>query len=156
MQEEGKYLRLLGRIGLAFILFIASLFLIMYSLKFFFGILDKMPWFSLMFALFIICVPATVFVTVYVIYFFHTKGHPSKSVRIFSNIVFALILSAWAYFWILDFIMFFKHQYREIAHYNTYNLAFLAANVGIIFFIGIVQALTVKKEVDWMERKTEI
>jgi hypothetical protein len=152
MEENGKYLRLLGRIGLVFVIFIAALFAIMYGLRFLFGVLDFMPWFSMMFALFIICVPAAIFITVYILYYFHTKGHHSKSVRIFSNTIFALVLLAWAYFWVYDFTIFIKHQYRDIAHYNTYNIAFLAANVGLIFFIGIVQALSSKKEVDWMER----
>ena len=156
MEENGKYLRLLGRIGLAFVIFIASIAIIMYALKYFFGMLDMMPWFSVLFALFIICVPALIFITVYYVFYFHTKGHPSKGVRIFSNIIFAFILLAWGYYWVLDFIIFFQKQYREIQHYNTYNLAFLSANVGIIFFIGIVQALTSKKEVDWMERGKEI
>ena len=154
MEENGKYLRLLGRIGLMFVVFIATLTILMYALKYFFGILDMMPWFSLMFALFIICVPAVIFMTVYYIYY-HTKGHPSKPVRIFSNIVFAVMLAAWAFYWIWDFIIFFQKQFRDIQHYNTYNLAFLSANIGVIFLVGIVQALTTKKEVNWMDRERE-
>lgn len=152
MEENGKYLRLLGRIGLAFIILVVTLFIIIYGLRFFFGVVDSMSWFSLFFALFIICVPATIFITVYFIYYNHTKGHPSKGVRIFSNSVFAVILCSWIYFLVLDIILFSTKQYRDIQHYNTYNLAFLSANVGIIFFIGIVQALTTKKEEHWMDR----
>ena len=153
MEENGKYLRLLGRIGLMFIVFIGTLTVLMYALKYFFGILDMMPWFSLLYVLFIICVPALIFITIYYIYYNQTKGHPSKRVRIFSNILFAVMFAAWAFYWTWDFFIFFQKQYREIQHYNSYNLAFLSANIGIIFFIGIVQALTTKKEVDWMERE---
>ena len=62
------------------------------------------------------------------------------------------MLTAWACCLITDLITFFKSHYRDIAHYNSYNLAFLAANVGVIFFVGILQALTSSKEVDWMDR----
>ncbi len=153
MEENGKYLRLLGRLGLAFLVFMVSLFLLIYGLKYFFRILDSMSWFSLFFALFVICVPSLIFVTVYFIYYNHTKGHPNKAVRLFSNTVFALLLCSWFYFLVLDIILFSTKQYRDIEHYNTYNLAFLSANVGIIFFIGIVQALTTKKEVHWMDKE---
>jgi hypothetical protein len=155
MEENGKYLRLLGRIGLLFLVFIGALFVLIYGMKYFFGIVDSMSWFSLFFALFVICVPSLIFITVYIIYYNHTKGHPSKGVRIFSNIVFAIVLCSWSYFLVLDIILFSTKQYRDIEHYNTYNLAFLSANVGIIFFIGIVQALTTKKEVHWMDRDKE-
>jgi hypothetical protein len=155
MEENGKYLRLLGRIGLLFIVFIVSLFILIYGLKYFFGLVDSMSWFSLFFALFVICVPALIFITVYIIYYNHTKGHHNKAVRIFSTAVFAIILCFWVYFLVLDIILFATKQYRDIQHYNTYNLAFLSANVGIIFFIGILQALTTKKEVHWMDRDKE-
>jgi hypothetical protein len=153
MEENGKYLRLLGRIGLLFLVFMLSLSILIYGLKYFFTIVDSMSWFSLFFALFVICVPSLIFITVYFIYYNHTKGHPSKGVRIFSNAVFAVILCSWIYFLVLDIILFSTKQYRDIQHYNTYNLAFLSANVGMIFFIGIVQALTTKKEVHWMDKE---
>lgn len=153
MEENGKYLRLLGRIGLMFIIFFVSLYILIYGLRGFFGLVDSMPWFSLFFALFVICVPSLIFITVYIIYYYHTKGHPSKAVRIFSYAVFAIVLCSWVYFLLLDIILFSTKQYRDIQHYNTYNLAFLSANVGIIFFIGIVQALTTKKEEHWMDRE---
>jgi hypothetical protein len=153
MEENGKYLRLLGRIGLLFLVFITSIAIVMYALKYFFGLLDLMPGFSLLFALLIICVPAVIFLTVYYIYYHHTKGHPSKGIRLFSTILFAIATCFWLYFWVLDFIIFFTKQFRDIKYYNTYNLAFLSANIGLIFFVGILQALTTKKEVHWMDKE---
>jgi hypothetical protein len=153
MEENGKYLRLIGRIGLLFITFFVALFILIYTLRFLFGVLDFVPWFSLLFALFIICVPVAIFLTVYYIFYHHTKGHVSKATRIFSYVVFAVMSAMWLYFIVLDFGIFYKYQHRDIAHYNTYNIAFLAGNVGVIFFIGMIQALTTQKEVDWMDRK---
>lgn len=154
MKEEGKYIRLFVTIFFSFMAFIALIALIMIGLKYTFRILDSIPWFSLMFTLFVICVPAVLFITVYLIYINHTKPHPSKGAKIFSYIIFTVALAAWGYYWFLDVVIFFKHHYSSIGEYNCYNLAFLSANVGIIFLVGIVQALSTNKEVGWMEKNT--
>ena len=153
MDDNGKYLRLFGTLFFTFIGVIVSLLLIMLGLRLLFGILDYIPWFSLMFTLFVVCVPAILFITVYVIYIKHTKAHPSTPVKVFSYTVFTAALAAWLFFWVKDIMVFFKHYYNGISEYNCYNLAFLSANVFAIFFVGIVQALTVKKEVNWMDRE---
>jgi hypothetical protein len=155
MTDTDKYIRLFGTIFFTFIGFIVALGLLILGLRTIFGVLDYMPWFSVMFTLFIICVPAVLFITVYIIYVKHTKPHPSKAAKIFSYIIFTIALGAWLYFWVLDIIIFFKHHYTSIGEYHCYNLAFLAANVFIIFLVGIVQALSTKKEVDWMEKSKQ-
>ncbi len=152
MNENGKFVRLFGTIFFSFISFIVLLILVMLGLKFLFGILDKIPWFSLMFTLFIISVPAVLFLSVYIIYFYRTKQHPSIFARYFSNIIFSIISVCWLYAWIDDLIIFFKYYYNSISHYNSFNLAFLAGNIGLIFFIGIVQAFTSKKEITWLDK----
>jgi hypothetical protein len=155
MTDTDKYIRLFGTILFSFLGFIVALGLLILGLRSIFGVLDYMPWFSVMFTLFIICVPAVLFITVYLIYIKHTKPHPSKAAKIFSYIIFTIALGAWLYFWVLDIIIFFKHHYTSIGEYHCYNLAFLASNVGVIFLVGIVQALSTKKEVDWMEKSRQ-
>jgi hypothetical protein len=155
MTDTDKYIRLFGTIFFTFVGFIVALGLLILGLRTLFGVLDYMPWFSVMFTLFIICVPAVLFITVYFIYIKHTKPHPSKAAKIFSYIIFTIALAAWFYFWVLDIIIFFKHHYTSIVEYHCYNLAFLAANVFIIFLVGIVQALSTKKEVGWMEKSRQ-
>jgi hypothetical protein len=152
MTDTDKYIRLFGIILLTFVSFIIALGLVIVSLRSIFGMLDYMPWFSVLFTLIIICTPAVLFITVYLIYVKHTKPHPSKAAKIFSYFIFAVALGAWLYFWVLDFIIFFKHHYNNIDAYHCYNLAFLSANVFFIFLVGIVQALSTKKEADWMEK----
>jgi hypothetical protein len=155
MNEQGKYVKLFTTIFVTFLLFIIGFILLMLSLRLIFGILDHIPWFSLLFTLFIICVPAVLFITVYLIYFARTKIHTSKPARIFSYAIFIIALASWAFFWIQDLIMFFKYHYNSIDRYNTFNLAFLSANIGVIFLVGIVQALSTEKEVDWMEKRKQ-
>ncbi len=152
MNENGKFVRLFGTIFFSFITFIVVLILVMLGLKFLFGILDKIPWFSLMFILFIISVPAVLFLSVYTIYFYRTRQHPSSFARYFSYIIFGAVSLCWLYVWIDDLIIFFKYYYNSISHYNSFNLAFLAGNIGLIFLIGILQAFTSKKETTWLDK----
>ena len=153
MEDNGKLFRLFATLFFAFVGFIIILALIMISLRLIFGVLDYMPWFSVLFTLFIVCVPAILFLTVYLIYFKQTRRHFSKPVRIFSYMVFVVAIAAWLYFWVQDIIIFFKYHYNGISEYNCYNLAFLSANIFAIFFVGIVQALKAKKEIPWMDRE---
>jgi len=89
---------------------------------------------------------------VYLIYFVRTKMHPSKGARVVSYILFTIALAAWAFYWVNDLIIFFKKYYTAVGEYTSYNMFFLAANVLCIFVVGIIQALSLKKEPGWMEK----
>lgn len=155
MDDNGKYLRLFGTMFLMFIGFILTIIIILLALKFFFGLLSYIPGVVHLFTLFIICVPAALFITVYLIFFRRTRSHPSAPVRIVSYILFTIALAAWAFFFVKDIILFFKHLYTTVGEYVSYDLFFLSGNVFLIFLVGIIQALTVKKELDWLERKRD-
>lgn len=152
MDDNGKYIRLFGMLFFSFVGFIVALVLIMLGLRLFFGVLSYVPWFNNLYILFIVCVPAILFITVYLIYYKRTKQLSSMGVKVFSYIVFFAALAAWAIFWVLDLIKFFKYNYNAISDYYTFNLAFLASNVLAIFLVGIVQAFNSKKEISWIER----
>ena len=155
MDDNGKYLRLFGTMFLMFIGFILTIIIILLALKFFFGLLSYIPGVVHLFTLFIICVPAALFITVYLIFFRRTRSHPSAPVRIVSYILFTIALAAWVFFFVKDIILFFKHLYTTVGEYVSYDLFFLSGNVFLIFLVGIIQALTVKKEPDWLERKRD-
>ncbi len=152
MQRDEKYIRLFGTLFFTFIGFIISLVLVLLLLRLTFGLLDHVPWFSLVFMVFIICVPAALFIPVYIIYFKRTKSHASKIVRWISYIFFMAMLAAWVLFLVQDLFLFYQHLYNAVGEYMSYNMFFLAANVFCIFFIGIIQALSSPKEEGWYER----
>ncbi len=152
MQKDEKYIRLFGTLFLTFIGFIVALILTLLLLRFTFGLLDNVPWFSLLFMVFIICVPAALFIPVYLIYFKRTKSHPSVVVRWISYILFTAMLAAWLLFLVQDLYLFYKHLYNAVGEYMSYNMFFLAANVFCIFMVGIIQALSTGREEDWYER----
>ncbi len=156
MNEDGKYLRLVGYLFFSIIGFIGALLIIMISLRLFFGLLSFIPWLTYIYVLFILSVPAAVFISVFVIFFRRTKTHPSKFVKIFSKTVFVAFNVSWIYVYITDMIFFYKNEKSDIEPYLSYNTLFLTINVAAIFLMGVVQALTTTKELDWMEKHREI
>lgn len=104
------------------------------------------------FHLLVISLPATVFATAYSIFFKRTAQHPVAAIRIISKILFAIGIISCLVLLTLDIILFFHQPATDIIDYRCFSIAFLAANVGGLFLIAILQAFTTKKETDWLER----
>lgn len=156
MQDSfGKYLRLFGTLFFTFIGFITALVLLLFGLRFFFGMLDHIPVFVYLYMVLILMFPTCLFMTAYIIYIRRTRTHPSKPVKIISYLIFSVALGFWGYFFVKDILVFAKYFYRTIDQYSTYNLLFLFLNVACIFLVGIIQALSMGKEKDWMARNQE-
>lgn len=110
---------------------------------------------TFVYRLLIICLPAAVFSSAYLIFFKRTKGHPVSWVRIFSKIIFVIGLAAAVFFLVTDLIYFFAKAGNDIANYNSFSIGFMAGNVGTLFGVAILQAFTTQKEVDWIEKRKE-
>lgn len=108
---------------------------------------------DLIFGLGMITLAPALFSSVYLVFFKRTKRHPSAIVRIISKILFLLGIVCSITVLVIDIITFFSKYEIDITAYKCFSLAYLAGNVGMIFLIGIMQAFTTQKEVDWMERK---
>jgi hypothetical protein len=104
------------------------------------------------FELIVIGIPTIIFSTAYIIFFKRTKTHPSKIVQYISYTLFiaALIYCGVGLFWSIKDYFLLKRS--VISQYHTFTLPYLAGNVGLLFIIAIMQALTTEKEVDWRER----
>ena len=150
-----KYFQLSLKLFFTFLGFIIVLLLVLLGLKFLFGMLDKIPWFVFMYMLFIIMVPATLFISIFIIYFKRTAQHPSRIVRGISYSIFAIALLFWGTCFVLDIIVFLKKASREIGNYYSYNIFLLAGSVVVIFLVGVLQALSTEKEKDWLEKRHE-
>jgi hypothetical protein len=148
-----KYFQLTFNLFFTFLGFIVGLLLLMLGLRLAFGLLDYIPWFVYVYMLFIIMVPATLFISVFIIYFKRTPQHPSAVIRGISYSIFVIALIVWGMAFILDIISFFKSASREIGNYYSYNIILLAASVSAIFLVGVMQALSTEKEKDWMEKR---
>jgi len=105
------------------------------------------------FELLVISVPASVFATVYYIFFTRTKRHPSALVRFISKTLFIIGFSIAIVFLVLDIITYFHKPENDVTNYRCFNIFFLAGNVGGLFLVAILQAFTTEKEKDWLEKR---
>lgn len=155
MEDQfGKYLRLFGSIFLLALGSIVALILVLLGIRLLFGLMSYIPWITYIYTLFILLVPAVLFITAYIIYFKRTFSHPDKTTRWISYFLFSAALLAWAVFLFSDLLIFYKHAYTSIGMYNCYDMIFLASNVACIFIVGVLQAFTTTKEKDWMEKRS--
>lgn len=153
MQDTySKYIRLFGNIFFTVLAFVISLILLLLGLRLFFGLVNNLSWFLYVYLLFIISVPAALFISVYIMYWKRTKTHPKKAVRLISYCIFGIALLSWLTAYVVDIITFYQSQYTDIIFYKSYDMYFLAGNVATLFLIGILQAFTTNKEVDWMDK----
>ena len=152
MEDNGKYLRLFGTLFFTFIALVTAFILLMLGLRFFFGLLRFLPWFTYVYMVFIMMVPATLFISIFIIYARRTRSHPSKPTRIISYIIFAVALILWPVVFIRAVMFLSKQVYNGIDRYYSYDMIFLAANVACLFLVGVMQAFASEKETDWMDR----
>ena len=153
MEDQfGKYLRLFGTIFFTVIGALVAFVLLLLGVRLLFGLLSYIPWLTYIYIIFIVLVPAVLFITCYIIYISRTRAHPGKAVRIISYALFSIALAAWAVVLVMDVFRFFKYAYTSIDMYYSYEMLFLAANVVCFFLVGIMQAFGMPKEKDWMER----
>jgi hypothetical protein len=150
-----KYLQLSMNIFLLFIGLLVGAVALLFGLKYLMGALDYLPWFSYLFAIFIILVPSVLMITIFLIFFKRTKSHPSPVAKWISLLLFSIAILGWAYFLVMDVIYFFKTGSREVGKFNSYNVVYLAASVATIFLVGVLQALSTEKEKDWLEKRKE-
>ncbi len=120
----------------------------------FFSIFASKPV-DVVYQLIIVCIPPALFAAVYYIFIKRTKSHPSKAVKIISQVLFVLAFCTCFAVLLVDIIDYFKSKYKnyEIANFKSFSIAFLAGNVALLFIIAIVQAFTSAKEEDWMEKR---
>lgn len=150
--DTGKYFRLFGMLFLAMIGFLVALTLLFLGIRLVFGLVNELPWISYVYILFILSVPAAIFITAFTVFCSRTRSHPFRPVRIISYVLFVVFLCAWAVFYIMDIVTFFRTTQTQIVDYNSWNLIFLTASVACLFIAGVIQALSSAKEEDWLAR----
>lgn len=148
-----KYLKLFWAIFFSFLGFLGVLALLLVILRFFTGLLDKIPGTAYVFTFFIIAMPAAFFISVFLIYRRRTKNHPSAGARIASYILFAAALGAWFFFFVKDMMLFFTKFYAQVGQYMSYDIFLLGGSILCIFLVGIIQALALPKKKHWLEEK---
>jgi len=153
MSNPVKNLRLIGILLLSFIAFVTALVLLFLITRFVFGLVNELPWITYIYTLFILSVPAFIFISVFTIFFRRTRTHPSKRVRQVSSGFFIIFIVAWIVIYILDVITFFQTSDSTIGAYKSWEVIVITASVACLFITSIIQALYTGKDEDWQERK---
>lgn len=151
----GKHIQLFITIFFSIVIALISVVLFLLLFKLLFGLLTYMPWITYGYMLLILLFPPVLFLTIYTIYFRRSAKHPVLPVRWISRILFLIAIIAWITAMILDLQIFFKTGKQEIAKYWSYNVLFLFLNIVLIFFSGVIQALSMPAEKDWLEKRAE-
>lgn len=155
-EKVGRYIRLFGNIFFSFVFFLLFLVAIFFIIKFAFGFLDSFSFTEIFFRSVMILAPGIFFISVVLYYWKRTKKVISPAAKYISMAIFVVILCAWAYSMVNDMITFSKHGYDDIKRYFSFSLTMLAGSIGLILFIGVMQALAEPEEEDWLranERK---
>lgn len=150
--DSGKYIKLFGLLAGTFFSFILALVLFFLFMKFVFGLLPYISWIEYLYMVIIIAVPATLFITIFWIFFGRTKRFNPKSLRYIFLTIFVALIITWAVLFVMDIVSFFKFEKTDIKDYISFNMYFLSINVAVIFLIGIIQALTAPKKEEWFDK----
>ena len=150
--DPGKYIKLFGIIMISFFSFLVALVLLFLFMKLVFGILPYLSWLVYVYMVIIIVVPATLFITIFLIFFARTKKFNPKYLRYIFLSLFILLIATWAIVFVTDIYNFIKFEKTDIKDYLSFNMYLLFGNVAIIFLIGIIQALSAPKRQEWSDK----
>jgi len=148
-----KLIRLFGAILITFIGVLVVLALFLLLMRFLFGILDGMSWFVYGYMILIIMIPPVLFISVYALLLRHSSKHPSRIVKWISRVPYILALIAWVILMVIDLRNFFINGKQSIEHYYGFEPLILFFNILLILIIGIVQALAMPPEEDWLHKR---
>jgi len=147
-----RFIKLFGLLLMSFILVIIFLVLIMLGLRLFFDQVGNMPWMTWAYRMLILSLPAAIMTTAYVIFMKRIGGHPARYVRWISYLLIGAAAVWMLFAFTMDVISFVQKPVNTISTFLSYDKYFLAGHVSLLFFTGVLQALTTEKEKDWMER----
>lgn len=147
-----KFLRLFGLMALVALTAVVTFVLLMLGLRALFGLLDTMPVTAFIYRIALLFIPGVVFISAYSIFTMRTARHRSKPVRMISYALFITAIMSWLYALITDMTSFLTKPANTVDGYLSFEVLFVSAHVACLFFTGVLQALSMEKEVDWRDR----
>ena len=106
----------------------------------------------MLYKIFIIAIPAFIFLTLYCVLFFRSGKLSPQALAIVSRLLYGAAIISWLYAIISDIMLFIRNGGNTVEQYLSYNVWFAAVHTAAVFFIGVVHALAAPKEKDWRER----
>lgn len=153
--KASNLILIFGSIFLSVVGSLLALGIIFFLIRIFFGVLSYLPWITYLYMVMILLFPSTLFISVYVIFLKRTLKYHAKTIKWISISLFVAAILTWIAVVISDFSLYLQYGRTEIANYYSFNIVFLFGNVVIIFFTGIMQALSMPTEKDWLEKRKE-
>ena len=141
----GKYLRLFFLILISFFGVIGVLFLLLFIFKWFFRLLDMASITSGVYLFLMLLVPASIFISIYIIFYKRTLNHPSKIIKNISKVIFVAGILSWLISAGIDMVTFFRTGNSDTSYYLSFDKWVLIPNGAAIFIVAIIQALGQKK-----------
>jgi hypothetical protein len=147
-----KFFQLFGGLFFTFVGAIISIILIMLGIKLLMSGLDQISWMTYLYMSTMILIPPAIFISGFTIFLFRTHKHPNKFARWFSYPIFLATIISWVAIFVRDFRYFLQTKEGEIGYYYCFSLYCLGASMALIFLMGIIQALAMPAEKDWLEK----
>lgn len=110
---------------------------------------------DIVFELLVIAIGPAIIAAAYGIFFIRTRKQSASIVKIISISFFLAGFISCIVVMVMDIFSLFNHNNHVISDYYSYSLPFLAGNIGTLFLIAVLQALSASKEKDWMHRNNE-
>lgn len=147
-----KFFQLFGGLFFTFVGIIISIALILLGIKVLMSGLDQISWMNYLYMSTMLLIPPVIFISGFTIFLFRTRRHPSKAARWFSYPIFIATILAWLCIFVIDFRYFLQTKEGEIGFYYCFSLICLGSSMALIFLMGIIQALAMPAEKDWLEK----
>jgi hypothetical protein len=132
--------------------FFGLMALVYLVLKYFAAGLDRLPFFEKSFVFTILSLPAFIFLFAWAVFFKRIKNHSSAAVKMISYIISATAILGTLFFYTKDLLRLFSTWNDAVTSYSVYSHYLIVSNIAALFITAMLQALTLPKEKDWMER----
>jgi len=152
MKRVDNIIGLMITLFLSVIGFFALLAILYFALKYFAAGIDRIPFFEKAFVFVILSLPALILLFAWSVFFKRVKNHSSRIVKIISYIVSGAALLTGLFFYGKDLWRLFTTWNDEVTSYITYGRYFIVGQIATLFLTAMLQAFTLPKEKDWMER----
>lgn len=132
--------------------FFGLLALLYFALKYFAAGIDSIPFFEKAFVYVILSLPALILLFAWTVFFKRIKNHSSAAIKMISYIIAGTAILSGLFFYGKDIWRLFATWNDTVTDYITYGRYFIVGNISMLFLTAMLQALTLPKEKDWMER----
>jgi hypothetical protein len=132
--------------------FFGLLALLYFALKYFAAGIDSIPFFEKAFVFVILSLPALILLFAWTVFFKRIKNHSSAAIKMISYIIAGAAILSGLFFYGKDIWRLFTTWNDTVTDYITYSRYFIVGNIAMLFLTAMLQALTLPKEKDWMER----